>query len=164
VLDEGLRSLDADIVALEKTLLLDDHDQVTEIVPESMHVVHSENRRPHEMGVSIASHWPIQRVEELVADSDRQTILLGDLDAEPDSASVRFLRGLQSVEGMSVCYQDAWERVHPGQPGEDVVDLAERPVVCADCLQGVPGGVSVAHRCAGRPRRARHVSRIRRRG
>ena len=64
VLDEGLRSLDADIVALEKTLLLDDHDQVTEIVPESMHVVHSENRRPHEMGVSIASHWPIRRVEE----------------------------------------------------------------------------------------------------
>jgi len=59
-----------------------------------MHVVHSENRKPHEMGVSIASRWPIQRVEELVADSDRHTILLGDLDAEPDSASVRFLRGL----------------------------------------------------------------------
>ena len=82
-----------------------------------MHVVHSENRKPHEMGVSIASRWPIQGVEELVADSDRHTILLGDLDAEPDSASVRFLRGLQSLEGMSVCYQDAWERVHPGQPG-----------------------------------------------
>jgi endonuclease/exonuclease/phosphatase family metal-dependent hydrolase len=75
-----------------------------------MHMVHSENRKPHEMGVSIASRWPIQRVEELVADSDRHTILLGDLDAEPDSASVRFLRGLQSLEEMSVCYRDAWER------------------------------------------------------
>ena len=44
-------------------------------------------------------------------------VLMGDLDASPESASVRFRRGQQSLEGVSVCYQDAWARVHPGRPG-----------------------------------------------
>ncbi|NSC21049.1 endonuclease/exonuclease/phosphatase family protein [Streptomyces albus subsp. chlorinus] len=47
----------------------------------------------------------------------RHTVLLGDLDATPDAASIRFLRGFQSLEGMSVCYQDAWASAHPGEPG-----------------------------------------------
>ncbi|WP_255953077.1 endonuclease/exonuclease/phosphatase family protein [Streptomyces odontomachi] len=38
----------------------------------------------------------------------RHAILLGDFDAPPDAASVRFWRGVQSLEGVSVCYQDAW--------------------------------------------------------
>jgi endonuclease/exonuclease/phosphatase family metal-dependent hydrolase len=44
-------------------------------------------------------------------------ILAGDLNARPDSASQRFLHGLQSLDGMSVCYRDAWEAAHPGEPG-----------------------------------------------
>lgn len=47
----------------------------------------------------------------------RHTVLLGDLDAPPEAASLRFLRGLASLEGTSVCHQDAWEAVHPGEPG-----------------------------------------------
>jgi endonuclease/exonuclease/phosphatase family metal-dependent hydrolase len=44
-------------------------------------------------------------------------ILAGDLNAAPDSASVRFLCGLQSLDGMSARYLDAWEYAHPGEPG-----------------------------------------------
>ena len=44
-------------------------------------------------------------------------VLAGDLDAEPESASIRFLRGLQSLDGTSVCYRDAWDAAHPGEPG-----------------------------------------------
>ncbi|MGP3986150.1 endonuclease/exonuclease/phosphatase family protein [Streptomyces sp. 3N207] len=47
----------------------------------------------------------------------RHTVLLGDLDATPDAASLRFLRGLQSLDGSGVCFQDAWSAVHPGEPG-----------------------------------------------
>jgi hypothetical protein len=36
------------------------------------------------------------------------SILAGDLDAVPDAASIRFLRGLQSLGGLSVWYRDAW--------------------------------------------------------
>jgi endonuclease/exonuclease/phosphatase family metal-dependent hydrolase len=44
-------------------------------------------------------------------------ILAGDLNARPESAGLRFLLGLQSLDGMSVCYRDAWEAAHPGEPG-----------------------------------------------
>ncbi len=44
-------------------------------------------------------------------------ILAGDLDADPTAASIRFLTGRQALDGMSVCYRDAWESVHPDSPG-----------------------------------------------
>ena len=54
-------------------------------------------------------------VEGLVG--ERHVVIASDLNASPDSASVRFWRGLQSLEGTSVCYRDAWESAHPGEPG-----------------------------------------------
>lgn len=77
-------------------------------------------------GVLLVHHkpsWPygFERERELqavaaarcVADAGRRVpvrhaVLAGDFDAPPDAASVRFWRGLQSLDGMSVCYQDAW--------------------------------------------------------
>jgi endonuclease/exonuclease/phosphatase family metal-dependent hydrolase len=56
-------------------------------------------------------------VERLVADRPAHAVLLGDLDATPDAASLRFLTGRQSLEGLSVSYHDAWETAHPDEPG-----------------------------------------------
>ncbi|MHC5258010.1 endonuclease/exonuclease/phosphatase family protein [Streptomyces sp. UC4497] len=47
----------------------------------------------------------------------RHVVVLGDFDAGPDAASLRFWRGLQSLGGASVCYQDAWEARHGDAPG-----------------------------------------------
>ncbi|MFC6063038.1 endonuclease/exonuclease/phosphatase family protein [Streptomyces ochraceiscleroticus] len=47
----------------------------------------------------------------------RHTVLLGDLDATPQAASLRFLQGLQPADGLSTCFQDAWSTVHPDEPG-----------------------------------------------
>ena len=44
-------------------------------------------------------------------------MLAGDLDATPAAASIRFLRGLQSLDGISAYYHDAWERTHPDVAG-----------------------------------------------
>jgi endonuclease/exonuclease/phosphatase family metal-dependent hydrolase len=55
-------------------------------------------------------------LERLAGDADH-VVVLGDLDATPDAASMRFWRGRQSLEGVSVCYQDAWETLHPTDPG-----------------------------------------------
>jgi endonuclease/exonuclease/phosphatase family metal-dependent hydrolase len=44
-------------------------------------------------------------------------VVLGDFDATPEAASMQFWRGLRSLDGVSVCYQDAWETVHPHDPG-----------------------------------------------
>ena len=63
-------------------------------------------------------------VEKMLDRRPAQVVLAGDLDAEPDSASVRFLAGLQSLGGTSVRYRDAWRapnrrawpHVHPANP------------------------------------------------
>ncbi len=44
-------------------------------------------------------------------------VVVGDLNAEPDSAEVRFLCGLQSLEGRSTYFQDAWRVAGDGTPG-----------------------------------------------
>ena len=45
------------------------------------------------------------------------TILAGDFDATPDSASIRFLTGKQSLQEMSVHYLDAWAIAGDESPG-----------------------------------------------
>jgi endonuclease/exonuclease/phosphatase family metal-dependent hydrolase len=66
-------------------------------------------------------------IEEMVDERPAHVILAGDLDAEPDAASIRFLRGLQSLGGTSVWYRDAWESTHPGEPGHTFTP--ENPMV-----------------------------------
>jgi endonuclease/exonuclease/phosphatase family metal-dependent hydrolase len=56
-------------------------------------------------------------VEGLVGSRPVHVVLASDLNAAPDAASLRFLCGLQSLGGTSVCYQDAWQSLHPGEPG-----------------------------------------------
>jgi endonuclease/exonuclease/phosphatase family metal-dependent hydrolase len=56
-------------------------------------------------------------VEDQVADRDCHVVLLGDFDDTPDSSSVRFWTGRQSLGDLSVAYRDAWEATHPGDPG-----------------------------------------------
>ena len=69
-------------------------------------------------------------IEEFAAGREVHVVLAGDLDATPDAASVRFLRGRQSLGGMSVCYRDAWGTTHPGEPGHTFT--AENPLVTAE--------------------------------
>jgi endonuclease/exonuclease/phosphatase family metal-dependent hydrolase len=56
-------------------------------------------------------------VEEHVGRRDRHVVLAGDFNTDPESASVRFWCGRQSLRGTSVCYRDAWEEGHPDEPG-----------------------------------------------
>jgi endonuclease/exonuclease/phosphatase family metal-dependent hydrolase len=63
------------------------------------------------------------------------TVIAGDFNAAPDAASIRYLRGLQSLGGRSVHYHDAWEIAGTG-PGytwtvdnpntRDVIDAVVR--------------------------------------
>lgn len=83
-------------------------------------------------------------------------ILVGDLNAEPDSAEMRFLRGLQSLNGASTHFRDAWAAGGDGGPGitwSNRNDYA-RPWLEPDrridyVLVGRPitGGVGMVTRC-----------------
>lgn len=54
-----------------------------------------------------------RHIEGIIAQRDMHVLLSGDLDAEPDAASIRFLAGKQSLDGLSVCYRNAWDSTHP---------------------------------------------------
>jgi endonuclease/exonuclease/phosphatase family metal-dependent hydrolase len=56
-------------------------------------------------------------VEEQVAGRAVHVVLAGDFDDTPDSASVRFWTGKQSLHGTSVAYRDTWTAIHPDDPG-----------------------------------------------
>ncbi len=63
-------------------------------------------------------------LEELAG--DRHVVLTGDFDATPEATSMQFWRGLQALDGLSVCYRDAWETVHPGTPGHTFTRANQR--------------------------------------
>jgi endonuclease/exonuclease/phosphatase family metal-dependent hydrolase len=44
-------------------------------------------------------------------------LLVGDFNAEPESAEIRYVTGLQSLEGRSVAFLDAWRMGGDGGPG-----------------------------------------------
>ena len=56
-------------------------------------------------------------IEEFDGGRNLHVILAADLDADPPSSSARFWTGRQALGGTSVCYRDAWESAHPGEPG-----------------------------------------------
>jgi endonuclease/exonuclease/phosphatase family metal-dependent hydrolase len=56
-----------------------------------------------------------REVEAVVA--GRHVVVLGDFDDRPESASLRFWTGRQSLDGTSVAYRDAWASVHGDAPG-----------------------------------------------
>lgn len=66
-------------------------------------------------------------VEAMLRRKPMHVILAGDLDAAPDAASIRFFTGKQSLDGMSVCYRNAWESVHGSAGGETFT--GENPLV-----------------------------------
>jgi endonuclease/exonuclease/phosphatase family metal-dependent hydrolase len=72
--------------------------------------------RERELQSAAAAAW----IDELVGGRGLHVVVAGDLDADPDAASIRFWTGRQSLGGASVCSRDAWESVHPGEPGHTV--------------------------------------------
>lgn len=56
-------------------------------------------------------------VDEWKEDAEIPPIVVGDLNADPDSNEIRFLTGLASLEGCSTCLHDAWRFAGDGGPG-----------------------------------------------
>jgi endonuclease/exonuclease/phosphatase family metal-dependent hydrolase len=56
-------------------------------------------------------------MREWARGTDFPPLLIGDLNAEPDSTEIRFLCGLTSLDGRSTYFQDAWRVAGDGGPG-----------------------------------------------
>jgi endonuclease/exonuclease/phosphatase family metal-dependent hydrolase len=58
-------------------------------------------------------------IEYRARQTNQQVVMAGDLDADPDSSSIRFWSGRQSLGDISICYRDAWESTHPKDRQEE---------------------------------------------
>ena len=56
-----------------------------------------------------------RHLEQVVAESPGHVIIAGDMDADADADSIRFLTGRHVIDDLSVCYRDAWESAHPNE-------------------------------------------------
>lgn len=76
-------------------------------------------------------------------------VLADDFDVAPESSSIRFWTGRRSPGGFSVAYQDAWEAVHPDDPGRTF--SPRNPLVHAGEMSLEPGRRigSIMVRCGG---------------
>lgn len=73
---------------------------------------------PHQEGMREDEVVVLDRaLTELAADDELPPILAGDFDATPEAASIRFLSGLQSLQGRSTAWRDAWRLAGDGSPG-----------------------------------------------
>ena len=68
-------------------------------------------------------------IEQLLARRVLHVIVLGDFDDTPESGSLRFWTGRQSLDGFSIAYRDAWEAVNGTDPGHTFA--ADNPLVLA---------------------------------
>jgi endonuclease/exonuclease/phosphatase family metal-dependent hydrolase len=70
-------------------------------------------------------------IERQVFGRDIDVVVAGDFDDTPDSSSVRFWTGKQSLDGLSVAYRDAWASPEPGltfTPENPLVPAGEMPL------------------------------------
>ena len=72
---------------------------------------------PFELGREEPAVLVARALEDHIGERELHAVVLGDFDATPDSASLQFWRGRRPSQGMSVCYQDAWEYAHPDEAG-----------------------------------------------
>lgn len=61
VVRSGLQDLDADLLALQETVVRPGRDQVAELLGDGHHVVHSQLREDDGIGMSLVSRWPVLR-------------------------------------------------------------------------------------------------------
>jgi endonuclease/exonuclease/phosphatase family metal-dependent hydrolase len=69
-------------------------------------------------------------VEKLTHGRDIHVVLAGDFDARPETGSIRFWTGRQSLGEVSVSYQDAWELHRGDEPGHTFT--VDNPVTVAE--------------------------------
>lgn len=74
-------------------------------------------QRPFEHEREVQAVAAARMIEERLADPGGHVVVAGDFDAAPDSASIRFWCGKQSLGGDGAFYEDAWDVLHPEQPG-----------------------------------------------
>jgi endonuclease/exonuclease/phosphatase family metal-dependent hydrolase len=119
--------LELDLHLTERTAGFASMCLITEIfAPEPLGRIWLANHLPdwqldHEHERELQAVLAGRTVERLVAEHPGHVLVACDFDADPDATSTRFWTGRHSLDGLSVCYRDAWISAHPGERGHTFV-------------------------------------------
>jgi endonuclease/exonuclease/phosphatase family metal-dependent hydrolase len=72
---------------------------------------------------------------------DQPAVLMGDLNAEPDSLPIRFLLGQETVDGESGDFVDCWVQANAGEPGYTDESFNPRQRIDYILARNLPDGV-----------------------
>jgi endonuclease/exonuclease/phosphatase family metal-dependent hydrolase len=94
----------------------------------------------HELEREVMSVAAARAIEEIARESGAEHVVCaGDFDAVPESSSMRFWRGLQSLQDTSVAYLDVIECIHgPGSADLPTFDPRRNPLVHSSWRAGPP--------------------------
>jgi endonuclease/exonuclease/phosphatase family metal-dependent hydrolase len=70
----------------------------------------------HERERRIQTVAAARALEAVVHEAPGHVIVAGDMDADPQSDSIRFWTGRHVIDDTSVCYRSAWEACRPSEP------------------------------------------------
>ncbi|MGW0183151.1 endonuclease/exonuclease/phosphatase family protein [Nocardia sp. NPDC003345] len=76
-------------------------------------------------------------IDDVLDRREDHVVVVGDFDAAPDSASIRFWTGRQSLAATSVSYHDAWEALRPDDPGHTFTP--DNPLVARGDMSSAAG-------------------------
>lgn len=65
VLIDGIRAKQPDLVAFAESIKTDEYDQTIDLLGEGFKVAYSKARDTNGMGISIATRWPVEAVQEV---------------------------------------------------------------------------------------------------
>jgi endonuclease/exonuclease/phosphatase family metal-dependent hydrolase len=65
VIADGLREIQPDLLAFQEAIKTDEYDQVIDLLDSDFHVIHQASREADGRGISIASRWPVEDVQEV---------------------------------------------------------------------------------------------------
>jgi endonuclease/exonuclease/phosphatase family metal-dependent hydrolase len=111
---------------IARTLELESDSLVAEIDAPLGRLVFANHAASYELTAERDREREAVELARLIEDLDPEhAILAGDFNATPESASVRFLLGLQSLDGMSVAYRDAGDVGHTFTPENPMMPVGE---------------------------------------
>ncbi len=65
VIADGLREIQPDLIAFQESIKTDKYDQVVDLLGSDFNIIHQKNRQANGSGISIASRWPVEDVQEV---------------------------------------------------------------------------------------------------
>ena len=148
VLAETFAEMRPDVVAFQESIKTPDYDQASEILCSEFALVHSRTRSADGMGISIASRWGIQELQEIDLDVSPRTAgfpcsaLVAKINAPPPIGPFLFVNHFPNFQ-LNLEYERELQAVAVARALEERAAARDEQVIVAGDMDADPGAASI---------------------